>query len=114
MRAFILLDHPAQTTQLLQGQLKQQQAATRSLVQRVEAAEKKADELAEARDVAKEQAAVASQCMNVVKAEMRGKTPLDGKQSNNYFRLHTDRCDLISLLSVRTASRGGLGRGVGR
>ena len=36
---------------------------------------------------------------------MRGKTPLEGKQSNNYFRLHTDRCDMISLLSVRTASR---------
>ena len=45
-----------------------------------------------------------------VKAEMRGKTPLDGKQSNNYFRLHTDRCDMISLLSVRTASQGGHGR----
>ena len=45
-----------------------------------------------------------------VKAEMRGKTPLDGKQSNNYFRLHTDRCDMISLLSVRTASAGGHGR----
>jgi len=45
-----------------------------------------------------------------VKAEMRGKTPLEGKQSNNYFRLHTDRCDLISLLSVRTASRGGMSR----
>ena len=45
-----------------------------------------------------------------VKAEMRGKTPLDGKQSNNYFRLHTDRCDLITLLSVRTASKGGQGR----
>lgn len=45
-----------------------------------------------------------------VKAEMRGKTPLEGKQSNNYFRLHTDRCDMISLLSVRTASQGGHGR----
>jgi len=45
-----------------------------------------------------------------VKAEMKGKTPLDGKQSNNYFRLHTDRCDMISLLSVRTASQGGHGR----
>ena len=45
-----------------------------------------------------------------VKAEMKGKTPLDGKQANNYFRLHTDRCDVISLLSVRTASRGGHGR----
>merc|ERR1719453_2176048 len=33
-----------------------------------------------------------------------------GKQSNNYFRLHTDRCDMISLLSVRTASQGGHGR----
>ena len=45
-----------------------------------------------------------------VKAEMKGKTPLDGKQANNYFRLHTDRCDMISLLSVRTASVGGHGR----
>jgi len=45
-----------------------------------------------------------------VKAEMKGKTPLDGKQANNYFRLHTDRCDMISLLSVRTASAGGHGR----
>merc|ERR1719267_489934 len=45
-----------------------------------------------------------------VKAEMKGKTPLEGKQSNNYFRLHTDRCDMISLLSVRTASQGGHGR----
>jgi len=45
-----------------------------------------------------------------VKAEMKGKTPLDGKQANNYFRLHTDRCDMISLLSVRTASKGGHGR----
>merc|ERR1719230_1888971 len=45
-----------------------------------------------------------------VKAEMRGKTPRDGKQSNNYFRLHTDRCDVITLLSVRTASQGGHGR----
>ncbi|KAL3896734.1 MAG: hypothetical protein SGPRY_013205, partial [Prymnesium sp.] len=26
-----------------------------------------------------------------VKAEMTGKTPKDGKQANNYFRLHTDR-----------------------
>ena len=38
-----------------------------------------------------------------VKAEMRGKTPLDGKQSNNYFRLHTDRC---------ARAQGGKGRGV--
>jgi len=45
-----------------------------------------------------------------IKAEMKGKTPLEGKQANNYFRLHTDRCDVISLLSVRTASRGGLAR----
>jgi len=45
-----------------------------------------------------------------VKAEMRGKTPLDGKQANNYFRLHTDRCDMITLLSVRTASKGGYSR----
>jgi len=45
-----------------------------------------------------------------VKAEMKGKTPLDGKQANNFFRLHTDRCDMISLLSVRTASVGGHGR----
>ena len=45
-----------------------------------------------------------------IRAEMRGATPKDGKQSNNYFRLHTDRCDMISLLSVRTASQGGHGR----
>eukprot|EP00316_Scyphosphaera_apsteinii_P008609 CAMPEP_0119316998 /NCGR_PEP_ID=MMETSP1333-20130426/41581_1 /TAXON_ID=418940 /ORGANISM="Scyphosphaera apsteinii, Strain RCC1455" /LENGTH=458 /DNA_ID=CAMNT_0007322801 /DNA_START=1 /DNA_END=1378 /DNA_ORIENTATION=+ len=45
-----------------------------------------------------------------VRAEMKGKTPKDGKQSNNYFRLHTDRCDVISLLSVRTASKGGEAR----
>jgi hypothetical protein len=34
----------------------------------------------------------------------------NGKQSNNYFRLHTDRCDVISLLSIRQASKGGTSR----
>mmetsp|Transcript_50731 Transcript_50731/g.165777 ORF Transcript_50731/g.165777 Transcript_50731/m.165777 type:complete len:418 (-) Transcript_50731:579-1832(-) len=48
--------------------------------------------------------------VGLVKAEMRGKTPKDGKQANNYFRLHTDRCDVISLLGVRTASVGGESR----
>merc|ERR1719262_613700 len=45
-----------------------------------------------------------------VKAEMHGNTPLNGKQANNYFRLHTDRCDVLSLLSIRTASAGGHSR----
>lgn len=45
-----------------------------------------------------------------IRAEMHGDTPLNGKQSNNYFRLHTDRCDVISLLSIRTASAGGESR----
>merc|ERR1719408_176481 len=48
--------------------------------------------------------------LGFIRAEMTGKTPLDGKQANNYFRLHTDRCDVISLLSVRTASAGGNSR----
>lgn len=45
-----------------------------------------------------------------VRAEMHGNTPLGGKQANNYFRLHTDRCDMLSLLSVRTAQAGGRSR----
>ena len=45
-----------------------------------------------------------------IRAEMRGATPKDGKQSNNYFRLHTDRCDVISLLGVRVAAAGGHSR----
>ena len=48
--------------------------------------------------------------LGFIRAEMVGKTPLGGKQSNNYFRLHTDRCDVISLLGVRTASAGGYAR----
>jgi len=48
--------------------------------------------------------------LGYIRAEMTGKTPLDGKQANNYFRLHTDRCDVISLLSIRTASQGGQAR----
>lgn len=48
--------------------------------------------------------------LGFIRAEMTGKTPLDGKQANNYFRLHTDRCDVISLLSIRTASQGGQAR----
>jgi hypothetical protein len=45
-----------------------------------------------------------------VQAEMSGKTPVQGKQSNNYFRLHTDRTDVITLLSIRKASKGGCSR----
>jgi len=45
-----------------------------------------------------------------VQAEMKGNTPEAGKQSNNYFRLHTDRCDVISLLGIRTAAKGGASR----
>jgi hypothetical protein len=45
-----------------------------------------------------------------IKAEMHGNTPMGGKQANNYFRLHTDRCDVLSLLSIRTAAAGGRGR----
>ncbi|CAK0899288.1 unnamed protein product [Prorocentrum cordatum] len=51
-----------------------------------------------------------------IKAEMHGNTPLAGKQANNYgrgpahFRLHTDRCDVLSLLSIRTAAAGGRSR----
>ena len=48
--------------------------------------------------------------LGFIRAEMTGKTPLGGKQANNYFRLHTDRCDVISLLGVRTASAGGYAR----
>jgi len=45
-----------------------------------------------------------------VQAEMTGETPKGGRQTNNHFRLHTDRCDVISLLSVRTAPQGGASR----
>ena len=45
-----------------------------------------------------------------IRAEMRGATPKDGKQSNNSFRLLTDRCDVISLLGVRVAAAGGHSR----
>ena len=45
-----------------------------------------------------------------VRAEMKGNTPEAGKQSNNYFRLHTDRCDVISLLGIRAAAKGGASR----
>lgn len=45
-----------------------------------------------------------------VRAEMKGMTPSGGKQANNYFRLHTDRCDVISLLGIRTAKAGGYTR----
>jgi hypothetical protein len=41
---------------------------------------------------------------------MKGETPKEGKQTNNHFRLHTDRCDVISLMSIRTAPRGGASR----
>ena len=45
-----------------------------------------------------------------VQAEMKGNTPMGGKQANNYFRLHTDRCDVITLMCVRKASHGGASR----
>eukprot|EP00438_Fugacium_kawagutii_P022310 Skav233990 [mRNA] locus=scaffold1008:937199:938383:+ [translate_table: standard] len=45
-----------------------------------------------------------------IQAEMTGETPKAGKQTNNHFRLHTDRCDVISLLSLRTAPSGGASR----
>jgi hypothetical protein len=45
-----------------------------------------------------------------VQAEMSGNTPLQGKQANNYFRLHTDRCDCITLMCIQKAPAGGLSR----
>lgn len=45
-----------------------------------------------------------------VQAEMTGETPKGGKQTNNHFRLHTDRCDVISLMSLRAAPSGGASR----
>jgi len=48
--------------------------------------------------------------MGRIQAEMTGETPKGGKQTNNHFRYHTDRCDVISLLSIRTAPTGGLSR----
>jgi hypothetical protein len=45
-----------------------------------------------------------------VQAEMTGETPKSGKQTNNHFRYHTDRCDVISLMSIRTAPSGGASR----
>jgi len=45
-----------------------------------------------------------------VQAEMTGETPKGGKQTNNHFRLHTDRCDVISLMSLRAAPTGGASR----
>eukprot|EP00747_Dinoflagellata_sp_TGD_P130595 gnl/TRDRNA2_/TRDRNA2_174847_c0_seq31.p1 gnl/TRDRNA2_/TRDRNA2_174847_c0~~gnl/TRDRNA2_/TRDRNA2_174847_c0_seq31.p1 ORF type:complete len:485 (-),score=107.81 gnl/TRDRNA2_/TRDRNA2_174847_c0_seq31:28-1482(-) len=45
-----------------------------------------------------------------VQAEMTGQTPKDGKQTNNAFRFHTDRCDVISLLGIREAPNGGASR----
>merc|ERR1719230_1590512 len=45
-----------------------------------------------------------------VQAEMTGQTPKAGKQTNNHFRFHTDRCDVISLLGVRVAPNGGASR----
>jgi len=45
-----------------------------------------------------------------IQAEMTGETPKEGKQTNNHFRFHTDRCDVISLLSIRTAPKGGFSR----
>mmetsp|Transcript_22574 Transcript_22574/g.52572 ORF Transcript_22574/g.52572 Transcript_22574/m.52572 type:complete len:555 (-) Transcript_22574:95-1759(-) len=45
-----------------------------------------------------------------IQAEMTGETPKGGLQTNNHFRLHTDRCDVISLMSLRTAPKGGASR----
>jgi len=45
-----------------------------------------------------------------VEAEMAGNTPKNGKQANNYFRLHTDRCDVITLMCIRPAVSGGTSR----
>jgi hypothetical protein len=45
-----------------------------------------------------------------VQAEMSGETPKGGKQTNNHFRFHTDRCDVVSLLGIRVAPRGGASR----
>jgi len=45
-----------------------------------------------------------------IQAEMTGETPKGGKQTNNHFRFHTDLCDVISLLSIRTAPNGGASR----
>ena len=42
-----------------------------------------------------------------VEAEMKGNTPKNGMQANNYFRLHTDRCDVITLMCIRPAPGGG-------
>jgi Taurine catabolism dioxygenase TauD, TfdA family len=45
-----------------------------------------------------------------VEAEMSGNTPKNGYQANNYFRLHTDRCDVITLMCIRPAAVGGASR----
>ena len=45
-----------------------------------------------------------------VEAEMSGNTPKNGLQANNYFRLHTDRCDVITLMCIRPAPAGGASR----
>ncbi|KAL7577557.1 hypothetical protein ACA910_015087 [Epithemia clementina (nom. ined.)] len=45
-----------------------------------------------------------------VEAEMVGNTPRNGLQANNYFRLHTDRCDVITLMCIRPAPAGGASR----
>ena len=45
-----------------------------------------------------------------VEAEMIGNTPKNGMQANNYFRLHTDRCDVITLMCIRPAAAGGASR----
>mmetsp|Transcript_118799 Transcript_118799/g.229205 ORF Transcript_118799/g.229205 Transcript_118799/m.229205 type:complete len:254 (-) Transcript_118799:249-1010(-) len=41
---------------------------------------------------------------------MTGETPKGGKQTNNHFRYHTDRCDVISLMCIRPAPSGGASR----
>ena len=45
-----------------------------------------------------------------IQAEMTGETPQGGKHTNNHFRLHTDRCDVLSLIGIRTAPTGGASR----
>jgi len=48
--------------------------------------------------------------MGRIQAEMTGETPKNGRQTNNHFRFHTDRCDVISLLGIRVAPGGGANR----
>ena len=42
-----------------------------------------------------------------MKAEMKGKTPKDGKQSNNYFRLHTASASASGAQPLRVLGMSG-------